>query len=297
MKKVFSSNSEAIHIYANDSSREGRANNVSFKNGVLFSYNTAIAHHVINAQGEAAIIINNRHYSSSTSKQQSQLRYAANHLNRIYVQFVPYNAQSLMPAHNEICFNGLTVNKLIANYESKAADYLAKASRARLKADDYRAAAFQTLNELKTYLGFFGVDYQAGDLSALEAAAIESDKKERERAKARKIEKMKEQAEALEKWRNGENVYHSFEVTALRVKDDEIQTSRGARIPLEHAIKAWPLLKKLHDSGRDMFLDAHTIKFGHYEMRAFKNDCLIVGCHTIPFFEVQSIAQKLNLGA
>ena len=297
MKKVFSSNKEAIHIYANDSSREGRASSISFKNGVLFSYNTAIAHHVTNAQGEAAIIINNGNYSVTTSKQQGQLRYAANHLNRIYIQFVPYNAQSLMPAHNEICFNGLTVNKLIANYESKAAEYLAKASRARLKADDYRAAAFQTLNELKAYLNFFGIEYSAGDLSALEAAAIESDKKERERAKARKIEKMKEQAEALEKWRAGENVYHSFEITALRVKDDEIQTSRGARIPLEHAIKAWPLLKKLHDSGRDMSLDTHSIKFGHYEMRAFKNDCLIVGCHTIPFFEVQSIAQKLNLGA
>jgi hypothetical protein len=297
MKKVFSSISEAIHIYANDPMREGRASSVSFKNGVLFSYNTAIAHHVTNAQGESVMILNNTNYSNTTSKQQSRLRYATNNLKQIYVNFVEYDAQSLMPASNEICFNGLTIDKLIKNYERKAADYLAKASRARLKADDYRAAAFHELNELKTYLEFFGIEYQAGDLSALETAAIESDRKEREAAKARKIERIKEQAENLQKWRAGENVYNNFEITALRIKEDEIQTSRGARIPLDHAIKAWPLLKKLHDSGRDISLDSHSIKFGHYEMRAFKDDCLIVGCHTISFSEVQNIASQLNLGA
>jgi hypothetical protein len=30
-------------------------------------------------------------------------------------------------------------------------------------------------------------------------------------------------------------------------------------------------------------------------MRAFKNDSLIVGCHTIPFVEVQGIANQLSL--
>lgn len=287
MKKVFSSNSEAIHIYANDPSREGRANSVSFNNGILFSYNTAIAQHVTNSKGESAIILNNRNYSVSTSKHQGQVRYAANHLSRIYIDFIGYKVQRL---------DNLNNGALIEQYEAKAAEYLAKASRARLKADDYRAAAFNTLNELKTYFNFFGIEYEAGDLSALEAAAIENDKKERERAKARRAEKIKEQAEKLAAWREGANLgWLNFEVTALRIKEDQIETSRGAKIPLDHAIKAWPLLSRIAKSNEVFYPQGHAIHLGHYTISKADKKALIVGCHTIPMLEVLNIAKQLNL--
>lgn len=46
MKKVFSSNRELVHVWANndDSGIYKRANSVSCQFDVLFSYNTAIAH-------------------------------------------------------------------------------------------------------------------------------------------------------------------------------------------------------------------------------------------------------------
>lgn len=292
MKKVFSSNSEAIHIFANDPNREGRASSISFNNGILFSYNTAIAQHVINAKGESAIIINNRNYSVSTSKHQSQLRYAANHLNRIYIDFVGYNVQRLEPDE----WRGLSIKPLIEHYESAAAANLAKASRARKNADHYRAAAFNGLKELKTYFAFFGIEYEAGDLSELEAAAIENDKKERERAKARKIEKMKEQAEKLAEWREGANLgWLNFEVTALRIKNDEIETSRGAKIPLDHAIKVWPLLSRIANSDESFRPSNHAIHLGNYRLTYADNQHLIVGCHDIPMSEVKNIAKQLNL--
>ena len=292
MKKVFSSNREAIHIYANDPEREGRANNVSFHDGVLFSYNTAIAQHVTSPDGKKAIILNKRSYSVSTSKHQSEISYASNHLTHIYIDFVGYNVQRLELDE----WRGIYQKPLIECYEAKAADYLAKASRARLKADDYRAAAFHTLNELKTYLNFFGIEYETGDLSALEAAAIENDKKERERAKARRAEKIKEQAEKLAAWREGANLgWLNFEVTALRIKDDEIETSRGAKIPLDHAIKAWPLLKRISESNEVFTPSGHALHLGHYTVSRADKKALIVGCHTIPMAEVFGIAKQLNL--
>ena len=289
MKYVFSSNSEAIHIYANDPERRGRASSISFGGGVLFSYNTAIAQHVTDEQGETAIIVNNTSYSVSTSKHQSLLRYAANHLTRLYVSHIPYNTQDLKPKHAGDRL------RLIEAYERQAADYLVKASRARSKADDYRAAAYHVLNELKDYFAFFGIEYEAGDLSALEAAAAEADSKAREAAKIRAAEKIKEQAEALEAWRKGEDKRHYFEVTALRINGDTIETTKGANIPLDHAVKAWPLLKRLHDSGGVYQNSGHSIHLGHYTVSRFERDTLTVGCHKIPFSEVSAIASQLGL--
>jgi hypothetical protein len=294
MKKVFSSISEAIHIFANQPEREGRASSVSFHDGKLYSYRTVIAQHVIGANGEAAIILNNTSYSNTTSKQQGAIHFAACHIKRLYIRGVGFGCECLKPYSAEN-WRGLDVKKLIATYEREAADFLAKASRARNNAENYRAAAFNTLTELTEYLAFFGIQYETGDLSALEAAAIEAAKRSRELEKARKAERIREQAEALEKWRSGENVYRSFEVTALRINGNEIETSRGAKIPVEHAIKAWPMLKRLHNGGADVDLSENSIKFGVYSMRAFKNDSLIVGCHTIPFVEVQGIANQLSL--
>lgn len=289
MRSVFSSNSEAIHIFANDPYRSGRSQaSISFGGGVLFSYNTAIAQHVTNEQGQAAIILNRTSYSVSTSKHQGQVGYAANHLKSIYVDFIPYNTQALTA-------NRLDNKRLIERYEAKAAEFLVRASRARSKADDYRAAAFNTLNELKEYLAFFGIEYQAGDLSALEAAAADADRKAREAAKIRAAEKIKEQAEALEKWRAGEDMRHYFEVTALRINGDTIETTKGANIPLDHAIKIWPMLKRWHDSGEKYYRGQHSIHLGHYTVNSFADDILTVGCHKIPFTEVSAIAQQLHL--
>lgn len=291
MKKVFSSNREAIHIFANDPEREGRASSVSFNDGVLFSYNTAIAEHVTGANGETALIVNKSNYSVTTSKHQSLLAYAANHQNILYIDHVGYNVQNLRP--NE--YRGLSVHDLISSYEREAAENLAKASRARKNGDQYRASAFNGLNELKKYLAFFGIEYEAGDLSELEAAAIEADKKARAIRKAREAERKAEQAEALEAWRNGEDKRHYFEVTALRIKGDTIQTTKGANIPLDHAIKAWPLLNRIANSDEVFYPQGHAIHLGHYTISRADKNMLVVGCHNIPMSEVRSIATQLNL--
>lgn len=291
MKKVFSSIREAIHIYANDPAREGRSSSVSFNNNVLFSYNTAIAEHVTGANGETAIILNRQSYSNTTSKQQSIARSASSHLKQIYIDHVGYNVQSLKPSE----YRGLSVADLISNYERAAAENLAKASRARKNGGLYRSAAYNGLIELKNYLAFFGIAYEAGDLSTLEADAIEADRVYREQKRKREAERKAEQAEALEAWRNGEDKRHYFEVTALRIKGETIETTKGANIPLDHAIKAWPLFSRIIKSGETFYPQGHAIHLGHYQVRKADKNELIVGCHNIPMAEVIAIAQQLNL--
>ena len=176
-----------------------------------------------------------------------------------------------------------------------AAESLIKASRAKKHADFYQAEAFRRLKSLENYAALLGLDYQTGDLTELQNAAVENEKKRKAAEKIRKAEKMAEQAEALEKWRAGENIYRNFEITALRINGENIETTKGAKIPVDHAIKAWPLLKRLHNSGQEYIAGEHSIKLGYYTVSRLTRDNLIVGCHTIPFAEVQNIAAKLNL--
>jgi hypothetical protein len=187
-------------------------------------------------------------------------------------------------------------NELQNCYEKAAERLYLKASKARSRRDDYMAQAYNQLKEYQDYCGLFGVDYVIPDAERLQALAVEK-AKEAERLEKERLERRKqEQAENLEKWRNGAQIYGGyFEVTALRLNGDSIETSRGASIPTDHAIKAWPMLKKLHERGENVSFDNHTIKLGHYGMRAFRDDCLIVGCHEIPFKEVSAIAAQLNL--
>lgn len=290
MKNVFSSNSEAIHVWANNPERSGRANSVSFSGGVLWSYNTAIAKHVTNERGEKAVILNKTSYSNTTSKHQSETRYAVNHLKRIYISHINCNTQNLK-------FNLIgDRERLIQAYEYKAAEYLAKAERARTKKADYEAAAFQHLNELKEYFAFFGIEYETpANMGELKQAAIEREAEAKKQAAEAKKAREAAERERLEKWRNGENVYSYFEITALRVHGENIETTKGAKIPVEHAVKVWPLLKRLHDSGGEYERGEKSIHLGHYVMDSFKNDILHVGCHLIPFAEVQNIAVQLNL--
>lgn len=292
MKTVFSSNSEAIHIWANHPDRSGRANSVSFGGGVLWSYNTAIAQHVTNERGEKAVILNKTSYSNTTSKHQGETAYATNHLKRIYVSHIGYNTQNLK---SNAQLHG-DRDRLIESYEYQAAQYLAKAERARTKKADYEAAAYQHLNELKEYLAFFDIEYETpANMDELKQAAIERENEAKRIATEMKTQREAAERERLEKWRNGDNVYSYFEVTALRVHGENIETTKGAKIPIDHAVKVWPLLKRLHDSGGKYERGEKSIRLGHYTLDSFDGDILRVGCHIIPFAEVQNIANQLGL--
>lgn len=286
MKTVYSSNRELAHIWANnnDSSVFKRSSSLSCQFDRLYSYNTCIAEIV----GDS-VIFNNHSYSNSTSKHQGLARSAIHGKTAIYLDIPRYDLRSLRFTQGD--FDELIVKP----NHAKIGDLLVKAERARKNGDFYNADAFNIAENIRLYAQLLGLNYQPLDLSEYQKFALDADKARKAQEKIRKAERIKEQAENLEKWRAGEDVRSYFEVTALRIKNDEIETSRGAKIPLEHAIRAYPLLKRLHN-GESHDLGNHSIKLGHYSVNRVEKNDLIVGCHRIPFSEIYSIANKLNLG-
>jgi hypothetical protein len=74
--------------------------------------------------------------------------------------------------------------------------------------------------------------------------------------------------------------------TMLRIVGDEIETSRGARVTVRAAVRAWPHLK------------AHQVPpqpVGQFEAGEFRDGILYIGCHAIPVAELNRVAAQLGL--
>jgi hypothetical protein len=74
--------------------------------------------------------------------------------------------------------------------------------------------------------------------------------------------------------------------TLLRIVGDEIQTSRGARVTVRAAMRAWPHLL------------AHNVPpqpIGQYNATEFAGGVLTIGCHRISVYELNRVAGQLGL--
>lgn len=286
MRTKYSSNLELSHIWANDPdpSIGKSANSMSCQNGKLYSYSTCIAQII----GDT-VIYNTASYSVTTSKQQGYARSATNHFNnKIYLDIPRRGLDSLEFSQSEF-------NNIIEFSERDASQALLKASRSRKYSDMYNREALSIFSNLEKYALLFDLEYERPNLVHLRESALRADIEAKVIEKASKAARIKEQAEALINWRKGEDVRNFFEVTALRIKDDEIQTTKGARIPLEHAVKFWGLIKSWHEKGVSYVKDHHSIHLGNYSVNRFENGILTVGCHSIPYSEIESIAHQLSL--
>jgi hypothetical protein len=87
MKHVFSDLSHVAHLWANQLQDNARnSGNFFFEGASIYSYghHFPIAKHVVNEQGESAILFTERRYSNTTAKHIAVVRQAASHLNVIY---------------------------------------------------------------------------------------------------------------------------------------------------------------------------------------------------------------------
>jgi hypothetical protein len=287
MKTKYSSNSELSHVWANDPdpSIGKSANSMSCHNGKLYSYSTCIGQ-IIND----TVIYNTASYSVTTSKQQGYMQSATSHYSKkIYLDIPRRGLDSLV--FNQRDFEEIVI-KPNAN---KANDLLVKASRSKKYATLYSGQAFSIIKNLEKYALFTGLFYSCPDIDDLQELAIKADKEAKALEKIRRAERIKEQEEALINWRKGEDVRNRFEITALRIKEDQIETTKGARIPLDHAIKFWGLIKSWHEKGVSYVKDHHSIHLGNYSVNRFENGILTVGCHSIPYSEIENIAHQLRL--
>lgn len=216
----------------------------------------------------------------------------------------------------------------VAEAYKRCTDLVAQAAKRRQRkcsVDDLLLANFVYENTVKKYATRFNITLPEPPVSAEQVEALRASEKERravEEAKAieRKaaaraaLEARRPEVEAgLGAWRAGlsghptgahvswDDINELFgKYPRLRVVGNEVQTSFGARVSVKQAARAWPLLQRLHKRSQAqeaVIVDVRELSFTPYHTQSFDGNTLVVGCHSIPWSEIELIAPQVMAAA
>lgn len=290
-------NATAAHMWANQTqayaNRSGTGGSLSFSGRKVYSYTTCMG--VILPPsgvvfGGTVYLLNSHSYSVTTGKHQSMIWRACRGSSIFRFPFPPttdveanirkirgvleYELESI-PGFNKDGKSGKRRDKALAEF-ANSVEY-----------------ANEFVQAVTGETGKFN-DLMAPDAMAALLETRDRLKREEEATQAEKQRQYEiESAERLEKWLDGQDVYGYFllEYARLRVKGSEVQTTQGATVPLEHVLKALPLVLRLLNSGGTYKRNGHTIHLGHYAIDEIAADgVLVAGCHKFTKAEILRFA-------
>lgn len=336
MKRVFQSAEQTIHVWAQQTQSEGRSANVYFEGAVLYSYGRHYPLGLIttNKKGEKAAIINDAGYSATTAKHIGAARYAVNHYTRFSIPSTSA-MQALVDAERYNKAMGKdSYNKRISEGLSEAIEHCINRYNSRLRSDTVKRKAAtlekwksETLAECDSYitvLEWYGVKMTAKAKAAIKAitgkspieareaaqkaAKIEAAKREKE-YKRRAAEKAALVAQAIPAWldgiehistndglRNTRDLMREQETVYLRVKGDNIETSKGVTFPIRHAVKGFALIQTVMKAGEAWQRNGKTLHLGEYQVDTiFPNGDVKAGCHFVQYAQIERVAKQLQL--
>lgn len=323
MKTVFSNADSVIHLWAQQTQDEGRSSNVYFEGATIYSYG---AHYplglfVTNKKGEKAAVINTSGYSVTTNKHIHSARYATNQYKRFLLpsnnamQALVYGQRYSQP---ERIINGLNeaITLAISIYHSSLLSDTKKRKQSTL--EQWKGAVLSECSAYIDVLEWLGLKLTPKTKKALKELTGQSPAESKETARKAAAKKAKEHAKAqaerderdrnaintaVQTFLNGGNLSNTeysylirHHTVVLRVKDEEIQTSRGARFPIPHAVRAFQIIKNVMDARETWYTNGKTIHLGDFKIDSIKpNGTVIAGCHVVEWPAIETVAKQLNL--
>lgn len=290
MKKVFDS-SEITHIWAKQSQDEGRTSgrNIYFVGPEIFSYGRHFCMGKILPAN--VVLITTRKYSNTTAKHLASVRYAVNHMERVYI---PYPEGTLKDQAKTIISEIQNQLSVISNTRKKPDTKERAKNELRSIVANVDRYCEVTNQKLSTRWDFDRSGLQKEFNLYLNAARTEqgseqlADKLNKLAIAQKKAETVR-QKRAIAQWLKGDsNHYLPFsDKVYLRAgmnseNIEVVQTSRGASAPL----KAAKVLFSLIHAGKDVKgfdLDGYTV--------ISMNGVLTIGCHKIERDEIERFAK------
>jgi hypothetical protein len=286
------SNSEIPHLWAHKrqpSARNGK-DSFYFKDETIFSYGPhfPIAKHLPGG----AIAFTRRTSSPTTNGHMNAVRRAIPQgVTVVYVLRPTEPAVSQREAHEKLVEEALKL-----------------AAKARKHAESHRAHALRIAEDFNRYADLLGESCRIdtapitqGDLAALRKSLADADARRQAEAEEAQRQAAVRLADAAQDWRN-HGPTQSWQLRSLgvllRLSADrsQIETSQGAVIPTAEAVALWPLLATLKARGKAHEFSHLGRALGAYRIERFKADgSLIVGCHDIPWAELERMATALDL--
>lgn len=314
MKTSFS-NKQCAHVWAQRTQEHGHSGSMSFRGGKAYSYSTLQANLFDAPNGRTVCLFTERTYSVTTSR----------HVSHYWHALAPEVLKFTVP-YLEPCADGRDADhaRNLTYLRRVYADALAALMRApgeswKLQGDRPRENLRALAHTVQLYADAFaiaGVD----DLSWMtDADAVEARRdrllnspEARARA-ARKLAAEKERErrqrltmqERLAEWRNGARVpwfnYTDESGSALfRIVGDNVETSRGATVPVEHVRRVMKFYTAVRASCRVFSresggADRADVTLGHFVLDSIDIDGNVrAGCHFFSAAEVENLARMLG---
>ena len=210
------------HLWANkaqDGARES-GGRFYFHGDTIYSYGThfPIARHVDNKRGRA-VLFTTRDYSVTTSGHKWTVLGACKHLTVFHVQHPTDTDRKAQ----------------FTEYRERYLELARKYSQARSNKPWILGSLRDLVDEANRFAQFFGLRCRLSlpdDLSGMVAECQAIEKKEKARKQCAKAKRAREEQERIQQWANGDTDYcpSNGQPIRLRVKADELQTTRGARV-------------------------------------------------------------------
>ena len=285
MKTVFTNSGEVSHIWAYRRQPDARCRNTFVEGDWYYSYGR---HYLIGRHlPEGYVAINAEENSATTNRHVREAAYAVRHLKVLRVFHPELDGGDRQRTTNKI---DILMRRASTRVKAELRD--SDLNAARKLQDDFNEFLRLTAPS-QPPLAVFTTDPHR--LAELKAAALAEMKAEHAREKERQRLKAMTDAEKIAAWRAGQGHAPYGCGTLLRVNEAAgcIDTSHSAHIPTSDAKRLWPAILEVKAGGIDMPFER---PLGLYELRLIRADgSIVVGCHDIPWSELEGIAKQLGL--
>lgn len=272
---------------------------MTFNGDRFYSYGTVIANRV-RLKGREAYVLDSCSFSSSTSKHQSYVRRAIQvgggpkifHVScgkrGQYLDFTPQTLRD----HYINAFKEISIqppHRLQRINESRILMAQGKLSNA-LEVCEF----FGIGGEAKIKKMIANIRDEVAKAAKNECARVvkeEADRKKRE--EKRMAEALAKDTENIPKWLAGENVYlTSLTPPMMRVEGEEVVTSLGARVPIDHCKRSLLFCFAMREKG--WHRNGHTHHVGHYQIDSIDQTSVKAGCHVFNWSELERFGKQMN---
>lgn len=289
------SHDQVAHAWAHQTGKQRNGKRLFYKGDRIYSHGRHfLIARLLDVNGVPSVLFTTREYSVSTSQHKSIVAGACSHLPIYYVED-PGHFPNLADWERHLQdANELATKSRRAHKEWNINHYLSQAQSAADRANSLNAAFDLKLPEVT--IETLGVHLANREARIEKARKLE----ERNRRKAAK-ERFEREAETRTAWLAGAEGVH-WRGTApngsalLRIKGETLETSQGASVPVDHAIKAFRFVKLCRDTKTAWHRNGHTLHVGQFSIDSIEaNGNFRAGCHIIEWSEAERIAKELSL--
>jgi hypothetical protein len=294
MKYSGLSNHDVAHFWAHQTQSHGNGSHMLFDGPTIYSYGRhfPIAKHIENAY----ILFTHREHSVTTAKHCSIVRSAIPASKTIVYVYDPQYALTYAKDEIEVMQkkvtaalqNALTARQAtgrfysVANFWKRNLDIFCQLANVPMPDTALDTIPANKLEMIQAKIARYAEQARIADVQRI---ARESEYRRKQAIEFFAPEQLPE--------------YYSPKYQYMRIHGNEIVTTLGARVPIDHVAKAAPLVLRIIAKGETYHSNGHSIHLGPFVLDEINANGLVhVGCHVFQPEEVKRIAallQKITL--